>query len=220
LIDFGSISIGIFALGRKSLSGVQPIGTTFALDKAGYFATAHHVVGFDEKNLVLIFNLIPSIHDYQDTSDRDVHLLPAKLFASDPFHDLAVLKVDIHLSSNIPISGTDSALVGTQVTSFGFPHADHGRIVLTRQDTEIGARVLINTGGIKARHLVLNTQARPGQSGSPIYRKDNGQLVAVLVGSYAPGGGSGITISGVDPNTLHQTTHAVSAEYLLKMYQP
>ncbi len=218
MIDFSSFSRGIFALGRNSPGGVQPLGTTFALDKAGHFATASHVVGLDDTNLVLIFKQIQSIHDYQDTSDQSVQMLPVKILAPDPFHDLAVLTADIDLTINLPIGGTDSAIVGTQVTSFGFPHADHGRVVLTRQDAEIGARIFIKSGGIKAKHVVLNTQARPGQSGSPIYRKDNGQLVAVLVGSYAPGGGGGISLSGVDPHTLHQTTHAVSAEYLRKMY--
>jgi hypothetical protein len=218
LIDFSNISRGIFALGRNSPGGVQPLGTTFALDKSGHFATASHVVGLDDTNLMLVFKLIHSIHDYQDTSDQSVQMLPVKIRALDPFHDLAVLTADVDVGMNLPIGGTDSAVVGTQVTSFGFPHADHGRVVLTRQDTEIGARIFITSGGIKAKHVVLNTQARPGQSGSPIYRKDNGQLVAVPVGSYAPGGGGEISLSGVDPHTLHQTTHAVSAEYLRKMY--
>jgi S1-C subfamily serine protease len=149
---------------------------------------------------------------------RSIQTFPVKIAASDPFHDLAVLKADIPQLTNLSISGADSAPVGTPISSFGFPHADHGRMVLTRQDTEIGARVLITSGGIKSKHFVLNTQARPGQSGSPIFRTADGQLVGVLIGSYAPGGGGGISLGGVDPHTLHQTTHAVSAEYLSKMY--
>ncbi|WP_274399888.1 trypsin-like peptidase domain-containing protein [Xanthomonas campestris] len=132
--------------------------------------------------------------------------------------NLAVLKADVISTSSVVVGGADDATVGTQVASFGFPHADHCRMVLTQQDAEIGARVLIASGGIKAKHLVLNTQARPGQSGSPIFRKTDGRLVGVLVGSYAPGGGGGISLGGVDPHTLHQTTHAVSSEYLSKMY--
>lgn len=217
-MDFSTFSRGIFALGRNGPGGVQPLGTAFALDKPGHFATASHVVGLEDTNLVLAFTQIQSIHDYQDTADQTVRMLQVKIHASDPFHDLAVLIADVNVTTNLPIGGTDSAPVGTSVSSFGFPHADHGRLVLTRQDTEIGARILVESGGIKAKHVVLNTQARPGQSGSPIFRRDNGQLVAVLVGSYAPGGGGGISLGGVDPHTLHQTTHAVSAEYLRKMY--
>lgn len=217
-MDFSSFSKGIFALGRNAPGGVQLLGTVFALNKPGHFATASHVAGLDDTNLVIVFKLIQSIHDYQDTTDNRIRMLPVKILASDPFHDLAVLTADTDMAANLPIGGTDSAPVGTLVSSFGFPHADHGRSVLTQQDTEVGARIFLESGGIKSKHVVLNTQARPGQSGSPIFRRDNGQLVAVLVGSYAPGGGGGILLAGVDPHTLHQTTHAVSAEYLRKMY--
>ena len=218
MIDFSLISSAIFAVGRTGPAGVQPLGTAFLLNKPGYFATASHVVGTDDTNLVLVFKQLSTLHEYQDTSDISVRQIPAKIMAADPFHDLVVLKVDASMSSAIRIGGTDSVQVGTLISSFGFPHADHGRMVLTQQDTAIGARVLIEVGGIKSKHIVLNIQARPGQSGSPIFKRADGEVVAVLIGSYAPGGGDGISLGGVNPHTLHQTTQAVSAEYLLEMY--
>lgn len=216
--NFSGISNVVFALGRNGPGGVQLAGTAFALNKPGFFATASHVAGTDGQGLVLVFKKLSSLNDYQDTGDTSIQMFPIQIEALDPFHDLAVLKADVGVASNIVIGGADQVSVGVGVSSFGFPHADHGRMVLTQQDTEIGARVLIASGGIKAKHLVLNTQARPGQSGSPVFRKSDGLLVGVLVGSYAPGGGGGISLGGVDPHTLHQTTHAVSSEYLLKMY--
>lgn len=218
MVDFSGISNVVYGLGRTSPGGVQLLGTVFVLDKPGFFATASHVVGIDDTNLVLAIKPKQSLHDYQDTSDNQVQMVQMKIVATDPFHDLAVLSADVQVSANFVVAGTDGAQVGTQVVIFGYPHADHGRLILTQQDAEVGARILIKSGGIRAKHLVLNTQARPGQSGSPVFRKDDGQLVAVLVGSYAPGGGGGILLGGVDPHTLHQTTHAVSAEYLKKMY--
>lgn len=216
-MDF-SIQNVVFALGRMGPGGVQLLGTAFWLNKPGLIATASHVVGTDDNGLVLAFKRLSSLNDYQDTSDNSIQTMPVKLHELDPFHDLAVLKADSDGKSNINIGGADQTPVGTATSSFGFPHADHGRMVLTQQDTEIGARVLIAAGGIKAKHLVLNTQARPGQSGSPVFRRSDGLLIGVLVGSYAPGGGGGISLGGVDPHTLHQTTHAVSSEYLSKMY--
>lgn len=216
--NFSGISNVVFALGRNSPAGVQLAGTAFALNKPGFFATASHAAGTDDQGLVLAFKKLSSLNDYQDTADMSVQSFPVQIVALDPFHDLAVLKADVGVASNIAIGSADQAPVGLGVSSFGFPHADHGRMVLTQQDAEIGARVLLTSGGIKAKHLVLNTQARPGQSGSPIFRKSDGLLVGVLVGSYAPGGGGGISLGGVDPHTLHQTTHAVSAEYLSRMY--
>ena len=218
LFNFSAVSNLVFALGRNGPGGVQLLGTAFALNKPGLFATASHVAGTDGQNLVLAFKPLTSVHDYQDTGDSSLNSFPVQIHALDPFHDLAVLKADVNATSNVVVGGADDAPAGTQVASFGFPHADHGRMVLTQQDAEIGARVLIASGGIKAKHLVLNTQARPGQSGSPIFRKTDGRLIGVLVGSYAPVGGGGISLGGVDPHTLHQTTHAVSAEYLSKMY--
>jgi S1-C subfamily serine protease len=218
MFDFTGIPRIVFAVGRNGPAGIQLAGTAFALNKPGFFATASHVAGTDGQGLVVAFKQFASLHDYQDTENQSVQVIPVQIVAIDPFHDLAVLKAEIDLTSNIAIGGADNATVGAGISSFGFPHADHGRMVLTQQDAEIGARILIASGGIKAKHLVLNTQARPGQSGSPVFRKSDGLLVGVLVGSYAPGGGGGISLAGVDPHTLHQTTHAVSAEYLLKMY--
>ena len=219
MVGFAEISRGVMALGRNGPGGVQLIGTTFVLDKPGYFATASHVAGTDDTGLVLAFKSMSSINDYQDTDDNSLNICPVKIHAADAFHDLTVLKAENDLTwNNLHIGGSDDAPTGAQISSFGFPHADHGRMVLTQQDTEIGARVLISSAGIKAKHLILNTQARPGQSGSPIFRRQDGWLVGVLIGSYAPGGGGGISLGGVDPATLHQTTHAVSTEYLRGMY--
>ena len=89
--------------------------------------------------------------------------------------------------------------------------------MLTYERAEIGAKVLIDSNGIKSKHVVLNTQARPGQSGSPVLRLPDLMVIGLLIGSYAPGGGGGISLGGVDPQTLHQTTHAISAEYLTEM---
>lgn len=218
MFNFSAIPNLVFALGKNSPGGVQLLGTAFALNKPGLFATASHVAGTEGQNLVLAFKGLAAVHDYQDTGDTSIQTFPVQIHALDPFHDLAVLKADVNATPNVVVGGADDAPVGTEIAIFGFPHADHGRMVLTQQDAAIGARVLIASGGIKAKHLVLNTQARPGQSGSPIFRRSDGRLVGVLVGSYAPGGGGGISLGGVDPHTLHQTTHAVSSEYLSKMY--
>jgi len=181
------------------------------------FASAYHTVGSDDANLVLVTKGMTNVDAFQDTSDTQVQMFPGKIHAADPLHDLVVLTAAVDVQCNLVISGADAVSVGAAISSFGYPHADHGRMVLTRQDAEIGARVLIDSAGVKSKHLVLNTQARPGQSGSPVFNRADGKLVAVLVGSYAPGGGGDISLGGVDPHTLHQTTHAVSAEYLKEM---
>jgi V8-like Glu-specific endopeptidase len=207
----------VFAVGRVTPNGVQLLGTAFLLPRSGFLATAAHVVGNDDQNLVLAIKPTVSPGSYQDTSDNSVQMLPLKVHASDPFHDIVVLNAVQPAAANVAIGGADDVVAGDELVVVGYPHADHGRMVLTQQATDLGAKVLIEAGGLKGKHLVLNIQSRPGQSGSPIFKKSDGKLVGILLGSYVPGSGGGISLGGIDPATLHQTTHAVSAEYLRDM---
>jgi len=216
-MSYSALTNIVFAVGRTGANGVELLGTATLLNSRGRFVTAAHVTNKDDQNLVVVLRNYNSIDDYQDTSDSQVQVISVRIEAIDPFTDLCILYADIDLSSNLSIGSTDILNVSSVVDVFGYPHADCGRLVLTHQRTEIGARILIKNGVVKSKHVVLNTQARPGQSGSPIFSAYTTTLVAILIGSYAPGGGGGISLGGVDPHTLHQTTHAVSVEYVREM---
>ena len=72
--------------------------------------------------------------------------------------------------------------------------------------------------GIKSKYLVINTLLRPGQSGGPVFSVKTGEVLAVVLGPYAAEGPRArIVIGGIDQATVHQTAHAVSAEYLKAM---
>jgi hypothetical protein len=212
-----SLNRVVMPIGRLSPTGLQLIGTAFLTNVPGKCVTAAHNVGQDDAQLHLVLPKTQSILDYQDTSDRQVQLAKVRLTQYDPFRDLCVLQTDGETTANVMFGGCDDLGIGSEIVSFGFPHCDHGRMVLTYQHAEVGAKILVESSGVKSKHIVLNTQARPGQSGSPIFRLPDLTLVAVLLGSYAPGGGGGISLGGVDPLTLHQTTHAISAEYIQGM---
>lgn len=216
-MSFSRMSNIVFPVGRITQNGVTLLGTASLIEQSGHFVTACHVTNNDDRNLVVVLNKTVSFYDYQDTTDLQVQYIAAKIHASDPFTDLCILKTEVEVTSNISISGSDQCNPGDSVAIFGFPHADQGRMVLTEQITQVGAKVLIECGGIKFKHIILNVQSRPGQSGGPIFSLSNMSLVGILIGSYAPSSGGGISLGGIDPQTLHQTTHAVSAEYLKEM---
>lgn len=213
---FQSIAKGIFAVGRTSPTGIQLLGTAFTIGGA-YLATTAHVTGPADANLCAVVPRIGQLNDYQDTTDSQVNTVPATLAAYDPIRDIAILKIDGNFNTNIQLGSTDGLTVGSLVASIGYPHADHGRLVMTEQQSAVGARVILSAQGIKTKHIILNVQARPGQSGSPVLTIDGRFIAAMIVGSYAPGGASGISLGGVDPHTLHQTTHAISAEYIREL---
>ena len=194
------------------------LGTCFATTRAGWFATASHVVDGGDSGLVI---LVPSQQDlsaYQDTTETSARYNNAKIERVDPIHDTAIISIPFPIAANVQIGGLDQTSVGSEVDLFGFPHSNYNRKVLTKQAADIGAKVLLENGGVKVKHAVINIQSRPGQSGSPVFLKNSLNIVGILVGSYAPGN-SGISLGGIDPQTLHNTSHAVSAEYILRMLQ-
>lgn len=214
---FTDICYVVHPVGRITTSGINLLGTAFFINQSGLLATAAHVVGNDDSNLVVIMNQIRSIQDYQDTSIEQVQCIPAKIREINPIADVCILEAPATVHTTFALGSTDAIQVGEEIVLFGYPHSDHGRMVLTQQNTSVGSKILIKSNGIKIKNIVLNIQSRPGQSGSPIVIPENRILAGILIGSYAPKNSSGISVGGIDPQTLHQTTHAVSMEYIKEM---
>lgn len=106
--------------------------------------------------------------------------------------------------------------MGETLCILGYPHVTEQRVVLTYQEAILGAKVLLECNKIKSKHAIINLLARPGQSGSPIYSKRLKKIVGMLVGAFVPNINH-ITIDGINLRELHQTTHAISAEYINNM---
>jgi V8-like Glu-specific endopeptidase len=208
----------VLPLARNTPTGLALLGSAFAIGERAICTTAHSISQSDE-DLCLIVNVNENELGYQDTTSNQVQSVPVSMMECDPIRDIAILEIPEGngFTFNYSLGSTDDTPAGSMVTSFGFPHADHGRMVRTLQTTAIGARILLGNSGIQSKHIVLNMQTRPGQSGSPIFCNRSNKLIAMLIGSYAPNGGGGISLGGIDPATLHQTTHAVSAEYIREM---
>lgn len=208
----------VVVIGKITPNGVSMLGTGFIITNDGKIVTTKHVVGSDPSNLVILAPHITDINSYQDTSDTRCQPIQTNVLEMDPIKDLCVLNADITFSGILPQLGSfDEVNVGEKVGIFGYPHCVAGRRVLTFQETEIGAKVLLESNSIKSKHAVINTQARPGQSGGIIFSSRLGKVIGILVGAYAPNQGGGISLGGINPQELHQTTHCISAEYINDM---
>lgn len=207
----------VYVVGKVTPNHVEMLGTGFLVSGQGHIATTHHVTGSADSNLVVLAPHINNLNSYQDLSDTRCQTIPVSVQEIDPIRDLAILKANINFSGPIPRLGSfDDDNVGDEVGIFGFPHCVEGRRALTFQKAELGAKVLLETNGIKSKHAVINTQARPGQSGSLVFSPKDESISGVLVGAWVPGQG-GISLGGINPRELHQTTQCVSAEYLKDM---
>lgn len=74
----------------------------------------------------------------------------------------------------------------------------------------------MEANSLKSKYAVINTQSRPGQSGSLVFSFKNNTISGILIGAYAPVN-NGISLGGINPRELHQTTNCISAEYLKEM---
>ena len=207
----------VYVVGRVTPNHVEMLGTAFLVSGDGLIATTHHVTGSADSNLVVLAPHINNINAFQDLSDTSCRTIPVSIKEIDPIRDLAILKADIKFDGALPTLGSfDDDNVGEEIGFFGFPHCVEGRRALTFQKAEIGAKVLIEANGIKTKHAVINIQSRPGQSGSLVFSPKDNSISGVLVGAWAPAQG-GISLGGINPRELHQTTHCVSVEYVRDM---
>lgn len=207
----------VFNVGKNTPGGVVFLGTVFAISE-NKFATAAHVVGVERKDLVISLNSAETFNGYQEADSRRVSAIPAEVVEYDAIKDIAIIySKHIHVNKDYDLSGSDNTACGSPVYTLGFPHLDNGRRVLTVQHTRIGARIIINSQGVNTKQIILNKQTRPGQSGAPVFLDGSKQVVGMVLGGYVPNRGGIASVGGIDPQTLHQTTHAISSEYIREM---
>lgn len=207
----------VLIIGRVNPDHVQMLGTGFIVNNDGCIVSTRHVVGTEDANLVVLAPHVANINAFQDLSDTTCRPVQVQISEMDPIRDLVILKADLTFNGKIPDIGSfDNDSVGDEIGIFGFPHCVEGRRALTFQRAEIGAKVLLESSGVKLKYAVINIQARPGQSGSMIFSPKNNTISGVLIGAWAPSGG-GISLGGINPRELHQTTHCISAEYIKEM---
>lgn len=208
----------VVTIGQIGQDGINMLGTGFIISNDGKIVTTKHVVGSDPSRLVVLMPHINNINAYQDTSDTSCKTFSVEVIDIDPLKDLCILKGKIAFEGNLPKIGSfDDVNIGEELGIFRFPHCVTGRRVLTYQKAELGAKVLLESNTVKSKHGIINTQARPGQSGALILSTRTNKAVGVLIGAYAPRQSGGISLGGINPQELHQTTHCISAEYIKEM---
>ena len=160
---------------------------------------------------------ISDINTYQDVADNKCQAIPAIVEEINPITDICILHVDgVYFSGILPqLDSLDNVNVGDKIGMFGFPHCVMGRRVLTYREAEIGAKMLLEASGIKSKYATLNMQTRPGQSGSLVFSHRTGNIVGMLIGTYAPR--CGVIIAGINPHELNQDSYCISASYIKEM---
>lgn len=153
---------------RKSTDNAsdRAIGSGIVYDLAGHIITSNHVVD-DYQKIRVVF------HDGES--------YPAKVTGTDPFADLAVIKVDAEPQTfhTLPLGDSSKLRIGDDVIAIGSPFGLSGS--LTSGIVSQLGRILSppNIGSFSIPNVIQTDAAiNPGNSGGPLLN-DHGEVVGI-----------------------------------------
>jgi len=176
--------------GSPGDENVTSLGSGFVFDKEGRIITNHHVVD-DSKNV--------------DVTFIDGNRYVASVVGSDPFDDVAVIKINQNISERLHpliLGNSSSVEVGDQVIAIGNPYGLAGSMSLGIVSQK--GRLISTEGSAFSIPSVIQTDAliNPGNSGGPLLNIQEEVIGMNTAGVLSDSGGfSGIGLA-VPSNTI------------------
>jgi S1-C subfamily serine protease len=175
-------------------------GSGVVVDQRGYIVTNNHVVE-DQKSLEVIFS--------------DGKKVPATLVGTDPFSDLAVIKVDTQISTVAQFADSDQLEPGQPVVAIGSALGDF-RNTVTAGVVSALHRDIEDAGSTALRNLIQTDAAiNHGNSGGPLIDLD-GRVVGINVAVVRGAGLGGDIAEGLGFAIPSNTAHAVVDQLVSK----
>ena len=183
------VAVGTFE--RTRAPAFQFRATGFAVGDGSLIATNAHAlpVTLDSERRETLVVVIPA-------ADREPQIREAREIAVDPGTDLAVLKINGQPLPALKLGGPDSVREGQSVLFTGFPigsvlgvfAATHRGMVAAITPIAIPPPVAANLDPRIVRRLTtgsfpvlqLDATAYPGNSGSPVYDPESGEVLGII----------------------------------------
>jgi S1-C subfamily serine protease len=180
--------VGIAIYAPIESSAPQILGTGFVVGNGKYIVTNYHVVS-KELDLTIVQNFVALSGTGQNPAIHKMEIL-----AIDPVHDIAILSIDKTLPA-LKLASDSLIDPGTSVFFTGFPiGAVLGLYPATHQGIIAAITPDVNPASnanqltlqmldrLKTPFLVyqLDATAYPGNSGSPVFNRNNNEVVAII----------------------------------------
>jgi len=177
--EFGVVSIAVTK--TSDLGNSQNVGSGFVFDKEGHIITNNHVVKNTKKITVTFID---------GTSYR------AEIVGTDPYADIAVIKLDVDSEKlyPLPIGDSSKLKVGEQISAIGNPFGLSGSMT-SGIVSQLG-RLLPSDSGFPIPGAIQTDAAiNPGNSGGPLLNM-KGEVVGINTAIYSTDGNfSGVGFS-------------------------
>jgi S1-C subfamily serine protease len=211
------VAVGTFE--RTRVPAFQFRATGFAVGDGSMIATNAHAlpITLDSERRETLVVLIPA-------SDRESQMREARELAVDVGTDLAVLKINGSPLAALKLGGLDSVREGQSVLFTGFPiggvlglfAATHRGMIAAITPIAIPSPVAANLDPRIVRRLTtgsfpvlqLDATAYPGNSGSPVYDPETGEVLGII---------NMVFVKGTKESALTQPsgiTYAIPAKHL------
>ena len=211
------VAVGTFE--RTRVPAFQFRATGFAIGDGSLIATNAHALPatLDSERRESLVVLIPA-------SEREPQLRDARELAVDPGTDLAVLKISGAPLPALKLAGLESTREGQSVLFTGFPiggvlgmfAATHRGMIAAITPIAIPPPVAANLDTRVVRRLMtgsfpvlqLDATAYPGNSGSPVYDPETGEVLGII---------NMVFVKGTKESALTQPsgiTYAIPAKHL------
>jgi S1-C subfamily serine protease len=165
-------------LRRSFFFGVIPeegTGSGFVIDREGHIVTNYHVVR-DAQDVVVTL--------------PDQTMVPAEIVGTDPYNDLAVLKIDVPPESlhTVQLGSSSDLRVGQRVIAIGNPFGLE-RTLTTGVISALGRIIEGEDGRPLGQMIQTDAAINPGNSGGPLL-DSRGLVIGVNTAIKSPSGGS------------------------------
>lgn len=171
----------------------QGTGSGFLWDNNGHVVTNYHVV----KNAKSI-----------TVSLEDNEMLEAEMIGSDPFTDLAVLKIKTNnLPEPLSLDNSDKLDVGQFVVALGNPFS-FDQTLTFGVISALGRVIQSSGGGFISEAIQTDAPINPGNSGGPLLNM-NGNVIGVNSAIISPSGASAGIGFAISSNTVAKVVPAL-----------
>lgn len=177
------------------------VGSGFVFDPDGLILTNNHVIDGATNDAITVA--------FQDGTE-----LPARVVATDPTHDLAVIKVDATGLATIPVGDSSALKVGQLVVAIGSPlgtfteSVTSGILSATGRTIQVGSQTSRQTATMTG---LLQTDAaiNEGNSGGPLLDA-SGRVIGVNVAVATSAQGIGFAVPIDEAATIMAEARATS----------